>query len=56
MPLSQLADLLLLHLEMDATTKIELFSRLDVQDRARGALEQHARLAPIPKPEPPAAP
>ncbi len=56
MPLAQLADLLLLHLRMDAATKIELFSRLDVEARARGALEQHACLAPNPKPEPPAAP
>jgi len=56
MPLSQLADLLLLHLRLDAAKKIELFSQLDVLVRARAALEQHARLAPTPKPEPPAAP
>jgi Lon protease-like protein len=57
MPLSQLADLLLLHLRMDAATKIELFSRLDVLARARGALEQHARLAPTkPPPMPPPSP
>jgi hypothetical protein len=54
MPMSQLADLLLLHLRMDAATKIELFSRLDVLARARGALEQHVRLAPTkPPPAPP---
>jgi len=46
MPLSQLVDLLLLHVRLDAATKIELFSRLDVLARAQGALEQHARLAP----------
>lgn len=52
MPLSQLADLLLLHLRLDTPVKIELFSRLDVLARANGALEHHARL---PIPPPPAA-
>jgi Lon protease-like protein len=55
MPLSQLVDLLLLHLRLDAPTKIELFSRLDVQARAQGALDHHARLGP-PKPPPEAPP
>jgi Lon protease-like protein len=43
-PLGQLADLLLLHLKLDVTTMIDLYSRLDVAERARGALVEHARM------------
>ncbi len=49
-PLGQLTDLLLLHLRLDVTTMIDLYSRLDVAERARGALEHHARV-PIPPPQ-----
>jgi uncharacterized protein len=51
MPISQLVDLLLLHLKLDAAVKIELFSRLDVLERANGALARHAR-QPLPPPPP----
>jgi Lon protease-like protein len=51
-PLGQLTDLLLLHLKLDVTTMIDLYSRLDVAERARGALEQHAK-QPIPPSQPP---
>jgi Lon protease-like protein len=52
-PLGQLTDLLLLHLRLDVTTMIDLYSRLDVAERARGALDQHAKvpLAPPTKPK-----
>src|SRR5262249_15443949 len=43
-PLGQLADLLLLHLKLDVSTMIDLYSRLDVLERARGALDQHLKL------------
>jgi len=49
-PLGQLTDLLLLHLRLDVTTMIDLYSRLDVAERAHGALEHHAKL-PIPPPK-----
>lgn len=49
-PLGQLTDLLLLHLRLDVTTMIDLYSRLDIAERARGALERHA-VTPIPPPE-----
>ena len=52
-PLGQLTDLLLLHLRLDVTTMIDLYSRLDVAERARGALAQHAKLPKTPE-EPPA--
>jgi Lon protease-like protein len=48
-PLGQLTDLLLLHLRLDVTTMIDLYSRLDIGERARGALDHHAR-TPIPPP------
>jgi Lon protease-like protein len=51
-PLGQLTDLLLLHLKLDVSTMIDLYSRLDVTERARGALEQHAKLPVPPKPDP----
>ena len=54
-PLGQLADLLLLHLKLDVTTMIDLYSRLDVAERARGALAMHAKLPPSPPPAEPAA-
>ena len=55
-PLGQLVDLLLLHLRLDSTTMIDLYSRLDIADRGRAALERHLALPPPPKPEsPPAA-
>jgi len=54
-PLGQLTDILLLHLRLDVTTMIDLYSRLDVADRARRALEQHARM-PITPPKPPPDP
>ncbi len=50
-PLGQLTDLLLLHLKLDVTTMIDLYSRLDIADRARGALERHA-VTPIAPKEP----
>ena len=53
-PLGQLTDLLLLHLRLDVTTMIDLYSRLDVRERARGALDQHAKV-PIPPPQKPKA-
>ncbi|MSR46307.1 MAG: hypothetical protein EXS13_04475 [Planctomycetes bacterium] len=49
-PLGQLTDLLLLHLRLDVTSMIDLYSRLDIAERARGALERHAS-TPIPPPE-----
>ena len=49
-PVGQLTDLLLLHLKLDVTTMIELYSQLDVAERARGALARHAA-TPLPPPE-----
>jgi Lon protease-like protein len=51
-PLGQLTDLLLLHLRLDVTTMIDLYSRLDIAERARGALERHAS-TPLPPKEKP---
>ncbi len=51
-PIGQLTDLLLLHLKLDVTTMIELYSQLDVAERARGALARHAA-TPLPPPPPP---
>ncbi len=48
-PLGQLTDLLLLHLKLDVTSMIELYSLLDVTERARGALDRHA-VMPLPPP------
>jgi Lon protease-like protein len=49
-PLGQLTDLLLLHLRLDVTSMIDLYSRLDIADRARGALDRHAT-TPLPPKE-----
>jgi Lon protease-like protein len=51
-PLGQLADLLLLHLRLDASTMLGLYSEIDIAARARAALERHAKM-PIPPPESP---
>ena len=52
-PLGQLTDLLLLHLRLDVTTMIDLYSRLDTAERARGALEKHASTPLAPPAEKP---
>jgi hypothetical protein len=47
MPVGHLADLLLLRMQLPQSAMQPLYSELDVADRARQALDEHAR-RPIP--------
>jgi len=43
-PVARLADLLLMHLPLEANTRQQLYSELSIADRARAILEQHEGL------------
>jgi hypothetical protein len=49
-PLSQLADLLLLQMRLPQCVMEPLFCQLDVEQRALGALAEHVR-RPMPPPQ-----